>query len=67
MQIQATSPYRLFADAKKYNNFIYTSNFKNSQYLKDSFEKHNSDISFAGFRKKKPNETRIEKNITDSL
>lgn len=50
MQIQATSPYRLFADAKKYNNFIYTSNFKNSQYLKDSFEKHNSDISFAGFR-----------------
>ncbi len=41
-------------------------NISNSN-MSDSFVKQSSDISFTGFRKKKPAETKVEKNITDSL
>ena len=41
-------------------------NISNSN-MSDSFVKQSSDISFTGFRKKKPTETKVEKNITDSL
>lgn len=67
MQIHAISPYSSSAGIKKYNNYTHTSSFKKLQYVKDSFEKQNSDVSFTGFRKKKANETRIEKNLADSL
>lgn len=39
----------------------------NNNSMNDTFVKQNSDISFTGFRKKKPAKTKVEKDIATSL